>query len=1254
MGPATTHTITELERRPGRLEFRARVGGLDKRLFIRTETPVTPSADAALAACLMPAMVSGGTLTMTDPVSPRLLRTQREFAAIQQAWSEDWEFDQPPLHEVMVRSPVRAAAPREPTGRVAAFFSGGVDSWSTVLDNPDLTDLIFVRGIDLLPGLPDQAELAGEVERRLRETADALGLALHAVQTNARELADPLVPWEAYFACPLIAVALFFEPLFDRVLIAGDTDYATQDARGGNRLVCRLWSTEGLQVADDGGRFNRMERTARIAGHPVVQKSLRVCWENPGGAYNCGRCSKCLMTMASLEATGNREKFSTFPAELDLEELGRSEVFQAASLTLREDILDAAGEAGDRPALVSALEAVIAKGKRDLGIPPEHRQRPRPVTPASVVEPSEQEIADLHAGPGELSFEARIGGASKRIWFRTETEVTPSADAALAACLMPAMRSGGGLKMSDPVSPRLLRNQREFQAIQRAWSREWDFGDPPLREVEVSAPSRAVEPRQPTGRVAAFFSGGVDSWSTVLDNPDITDLIFVRGVDLLTGAPHQVGLADEVEARLREGAGLLGLQFHAVETNVRELSDPLVRWETYFACPLAAVALFFEPLFDRVLIAGDTDYATQPPLGASWTIDSLWSTERLEVVDDGGRYNRVERIRRIASHPVAHRTLRVCWENPGGAYNCGRCRKCLMAMVTLEAIGARESFPTFPPDLDLERVRNAEMTYSLVLLIWEDLLQEVRDVGRRDLVEAVEESVVRGRARLGLPPSHRYRHRPAVAVRTSAAVAAPPPALFATPTTVEALTSARSVAFLVGSYDGSGNFGDIAQLDAALALLAPLGPGLLALPVTEGALELDHRRAAAQMRNPPEHVLRFGSGEHDDGLVPVPPLSGLAYAACYLYGGGYLNPDWGDRKLAMLGAVESLAICGGAGRVDRIATGLQVDPDWLAGLAAADRRTLRSFAPLGGRDRRSSEALAELGAADATPDGGDDAIGLLAGPTPVAPGARGEALRVNLHFAEHGWVTGEPAAMLDFHREFLTEIGRLSGRRVEVQPLLAYVDSRIDEGLALARVTGACAGRGVEFLEPRLLRPADLDSATAAIAQGSFTLSCSYHAALVSLMLGIPAILLEDNAYYEQKAAGLRREFELPPELAARSAEDAGAVAARVLASVEGEAGAELRRRLTAAVGGAMERRARTETAVASRLAAGALAALANGGEEQAAKRRLAAAAERLAAAEQAAAEAHRRLSLVLGSRTWRLTEPLRRSGAALRRLRHR
>ncbi|HVX34054.1 MAG TPA: glycosyltransferase family A protein [Solirubrobacterales bacterium] len=382
---------------------------------------------------------------------------------------------------------------------------------------------------------------------------------------------------------------------------------------------------------------------------------------------------------------------------------------------------------------------------------------------------------DLERSPGHLSFEARIGATPRRIWFRTETPTLPAAEAALAACLMPAMRLGGSLSVGEPISPRVLRCQREFQAIQRAWSLDWPFVDRPLREVEVSAPRRAPEwpPAAPTGRVASFFSGGVDSWATALSEPDVTDLIFVEGFDLRPREPHHAKLAGEVEARLRAAAAEVGLPLHVVRTNLRELSDPLAPWNVYFPSGVVAAALLFEPIFDRILIPGEADYEVQEKFGVAWLVDQLWSTETLEIADAGSRLSRVERTRMVAEDPVARRSLRVCWENPGGAYNCGRCAKCLRTMVTLEAQGLRDGVETFPAQLDLGAVAGLEPSRLQLQTFWEDVLDEVRAAGRTDLERSVESVVQRAKRRQGLPPAFRRRRDPGPPPSVRVAVVVP-------------------------------------------------------------------------------------------------------------------------------------------------------------------------------------------------------------------------------------------------------------------------------------------------------------------------------------------------------------------------------------------------------------------------------------------------------------------------------------------------
>lgn len=252
------------------------------------------------------------------------------------------------------------------------------------------------------------------------------------------------------------------------------------------------------------------------------------------------------------------------------------------------------------------------------------------------------------------------------------SEVTPHADSALALGLVPAMREGGTLRVQGQVSPKVLRMQREFQGIQCAWSYEWSSGEAPLKEVTVEAAERSVSLGHGKGRVAAFFSAGVDSWATVLAVPEITDLILVKGVDihpLLT--PRHVGLGERLERLLIGISEDMGKSLHVVDVKIREFSDPLIAWNTFYSSGLCAIALYFESLFDRVLISTDNDHKNQQPLGASRMIDVLWSSEALEIVDHGGRLNRFDRTRLLADSPLAQQSLRVCYMNYGGHTTVG-------------------------------------------------------------------------------------------------------------------------------------------------------------------------------------------------------------------------------------------------------------------------------------------------------------------------------------------------------------------------------------------------------------------------------------------------------------------------------------------------------------------------------------------------------------------------------------------------------
>jgi polysaccharide pyruvyl transferase WcaK-like protein len=520
--------------------------------------------------------------------------------------------------------------------------------------------------------------------------------------------------------------------------------------------------------------------------------------------------------------------------------------------------------------------------------------------------------------------------------------------------------------------------------------------------------------------------------------------------------------------------------------------------------------------------------------------------------------------------------------------------------------------------------------------------------------------------------------------------------LFVTPETQRALADARAVALLVGSYDGSGNYGDIAQLDAGLQMLKPLAQGLLVLPVLERGFRPAHLELLATFQQPFDHALFFDPERAwgEDGLVQLSAPSALASAAIYLYGGGYLNPSWGERKLSMARVLEDLLRGIDVPASVRLTSGLQVDPVWLDSFSPEDLELLRSFDLLGARDPLSAHALNDLGAASATVrETGDDALGAI--PVLTTDGARSkapDAMQVNLHFAEHEWVSGRPGELHDATLDLIEELGRRADRTVRVRPLIAYLDGRIDERPSLATIAEGAARRGIEFEEPRVLRPSGLVDEMPGLRQAAATISCSYHVALTSLLLGVPAVVFADNDYYRQKAAGLVAAFGLPSSFAYSPGSDPAAVAEAILD------GGEHMRRQIAAGGDEMRRlRAAAETELLGRLAGGVMSEMSadlrriaellrersaepaelhvelaslrstaeelrrpaveaailasdRGAELEREKRRQA--EERAERAELENAATHQTLAALLGSRSWRVMAPLRHIGAVLRRLR--
>jgi hypothetical protein len=150
------------------------------------------------------------------------------------------------------------------------------------------------------------------------------------------------------------------------MFIAASRSYADLIPLGSHPLLDPLWSTETTEFVHDGCEATRIEKAAVIASDDIALKHLRVCWENRGGAYNCGRCEKCLRTMACLRTLGVLQRCSAFESPLNLKALADLKVKRIPRAYL-ENNLEVLERSGADPELAEALRRCLS-GRRHAGL----------------------------------------------------------------------------------------------------------------------------------------------------------------------------------------------------------------------------------------------------------------------------------------------------------------------------------------------------------------------------------------------------------------------------------------------------------------------------------------------------------------------------------------------------------------------------------------------------------------------------------------------------------------------------------------------------------------------------------------------------------------------------------------------------------------------------------------------------------------------------------------------------------------------
>jgi len=377
--------------------------------------------------------------------------------------------------------------------------------------------------------------------------------------------------------------------------------------------------------------------------------------------------------------------------------------------------------------------------------------------------------------PGRVRVHGRVrydgDGHEEVIWFdlprSEEAHLSSSGNPWLVALLPIAVSLREPLRIPRPVDPLLLEGCHRLLEVWCAWY-------PHLAPIPIEATAAEPSAGPPANGTGLFFSGGVDSFHSLIRRNDsadsnhsvrVSDLLLVHGADIPISDSDAFG---RLRPRMAEVAHEFGAGLVDIATNIRDTRWGRANWpDLSHAALLTSAGLLLESRLSRLLIASSASFDRLRPYGSHPITDPLYSTSRTRVIHDSADRDRPDKIRAIAAHPAVHRHLRVCWLGRSDS-NCGRCPKCFHTMVGLELAGMLGRCETLPRAIEPSVFRNvyfeSQGTYSAY-----GMLRRYRQLawlaGRHDLVRLLDHvlqrsdrlgftrDVIQGLARRGLMPA---------------------------------------------------------------------------------------------------------------------------------------------------------------------------------------------------------------------------------------------------------------------------------------------------------------------------------------------------------------------------------------------------------------------------------------------------------------------------------------------------------------------
>ncbi len=323
-------------------------------------------------------------------------------------------------------------------------------------------------------------------------------------------------------------------------------------------------------------------------------------------------------------------------------------------------------------------------------------------------------------------------------WIESDdVELQPSIEEFASLWLMPCILSNRDLRLKKPVCRTWYENAHRFIEFYRNY-----WGTAKIKILAETYESSTARQQAE----AVCFSGGVDSFYTLMKGGSPKYLLRAEGIDPVASRAEDFRLARERLAKIATAVGAVpvNIRYNLFEHPSFKIHNDIDTYTGIFAC----MGHLLSSEIGSIFISSSNHKDDIAPHACLTMTDPLYSSARLGVNHYPGDVSRRDKVAAIADWQLAYENLYVCLQRQGSNRNCSQCEKCVRTMLDLHCLGKLETFKAFDQSkplweaMDHVQIIHEDTTYTSALLesldprvaagIWRMLRREYMRVWRLD------------------------------------------------------------------------------------------------------------------------------------------------------------------------------------------------------------------------------------------------------------------------------------------------------------------------------------------------------------------------------------------------------------------------------------------------------------------------------------------------------------------------------------------